>query len=115
MTVTISVLVYNVEKYLGECIQGVLAQTFKCWELILVNDGSSDHSGKICDDYAVKDDRIKVIHKPNTSVSDTRNVGLANARGRYVMFLDADDYWYDHTALEVLVSAAQKQQANIVR
>ena len=115
MTVSIIVPVYNVAKYLAECIQGVLVQTFQSWELILVNDGSKDCSGAICDDYPAKDDRIRVIHKPNTGVSDTRNVGLSNARGKYVMFLDADDYWYDHGALEVLVSTAQKYQADIVR
>lgn len=115
MTVSIIVPVYNVAKYLAECIQGVLDQTFQSWELILVNDGSKDCSGAICDDYAAKDDRIRVIHKSNTGVSDTRNVGLSNARGKYVMFLDADDYWYDHGALEILVSTAQKYQADIVR
>lgn len=115
MTVSIIVPVYNVAKYLAECIQGVMDQTFQSWELILVNDGSKDCSGAICDDYAAKDDRIRVIHKSNTGVSDTRNVGLSNARGKYVMFLDADDYWYDQGALEVLVSTAQKYQADIVR
>lgn len=115
MTVSIIVPVYNVAKYLAECIQSVLDQTFQSWELILVNDGSKDCSGAICDDYATKDDRIRVIHKSNTGVSDTRNVGLSTARGKYVMFLDADDYWYDHGALEVLVSTAQKHRADIVR
>lgn len=115
MTVSIIVPVYNVAKYLAECIQSVLDQTFQSWELILVNDGSKDCSGAICDDYATKDDRIRVIHKSNTGVSDTRNVGLSTARGKYVIFLDADDYWYDHGALEVLVSTAQKHRADIVR
>lgn len=115
MMVSVIVPVYNVEKYLAECIQGVMAQTFRRWELILVNDGSKDRSGTICDDFAAKDERIRVIHKSNTGVSDTRNVGLTNAKGKYIIFLDADDYWYDQGALEVLVSSAEKHQANIVR
>ena len=115
MMVSVIVPVYNVEKYLAECIQGVQAQSFPRWELILVNDGSKDRSGAICDDFAAKDERIRVIHKPNTGVSDTRNVGLENAKGKYVIFLDADDYWYDQLALEVLVAAAEKHKASIVR
>lgn len=113
--VTIIVPVYNVEKYIEECILSVIAQTFKSWELLLVDDGSTDKSGKLCDDYSEKDERIRVIHKSNTGVSDTRNVGLDVAQGKYVIFLDADDYWYDHTALEKLVAAAEKYDLDIVR
>lgn len=113
--VTIIVPVYNVEKYIEECILSVSAQTFKNWEMLLVNDGSTDMSGKLCEDYSARDERIRVIHKSNTGVSDTRNVGLDVAQGKYVIFLDADDYWYDHTALEKLVALAEEYELDIVR
>lgn len=83
--------VYKVEKYLPECIESVLAQTFTDFELILVDDGSPDSSGKICDDYASRDPRIRVFHKPNGGVSSARNLGLDNARGEWIAFVDADD------------------------
>lgn len=115
MLVTIIVPVYNVAKYIEECIQCVMKQTFEMWELLLIDDGSVDRSGAICDAFAAKDDRIIVIHKQNTGVSDTRNIGLDMARGKYVIFLDADDYWYDNSALDVLVCEAETNGADIVR
>lgn len=84
--------VYKVEKYLPECIESIIAQTFKDWELILIEDGSPDFSGKICDAYATSEKRIKVIHKKNEGVSVARNVGLANATGEWITFIDSDDY-----------------------
>ena len=90
--ISIIVPVYNVEKYLSRCIDSILSQTFTDFELILVNDGSPDNCGKICDDYATKDNRVKVIHKENTGVSDSRNKGLDIANGRYITFCDSDDY-----------------------
>lgn len=90
--ISIIVPVYNVEKYLNRCVDSILNQTFTDFELILVNDGSTDKSGEICDEYAEKDHRIKVIHKKNAGVSSTRNVGLENAVGEYIMFCDADDF-----------------------
>lgn len=90
--ISIVVPVYNVEKYLPHCIESILSQTYKDFELILVNDGSKDRSGVICDEYASHDDRIRVIHKPNGGVSSARNTGLDNAKGKYVMFCDSDDY-----------------------
>lgn len=89
--VSIIVPVYNVEKYLEACIDSVLAQTFTDYELILVDDGSPDNCGAICDAYAAKDDRIVVIHQPNGGLSAARNAGLDVATGNYIYFLDSDD------------------------
>ena len=90
--ISIIIPVYNVEKYLSRCIDSVLQQTYKDFELILVDDGSLDNSGNICDEYASRDARIRAIHKPNGGVSSARNTGLDNAKGKYVMFCDSDDY-----------------------
>lgn len=87
--------VYNVEKYVGQAIESVLSQPCKDLELIIVDDGSPDDSGRICDEYASKDDRVTVIHKENEGVSEARNVGLARAKGKFVSFLDSDDSWYN--------------------
>ena len=90
--VSIIVPVYNTEKYLARCIDSILAQTFTDFELILVNDGSKDNSGKICDEYAQKDSRIIVIHKENGGVSSARNKGLDIAQGEWISFVDSDDW-----------------------
>lgn len=90
--VTIIVPIYNVEKYLKEAIESTINQTYKNLEIILVDDGSTDNSGKICDEYTKIDNRIKVIHKNNGGLSDARNAGLDNATGKYIMFLDSDDF-----------------------
>lgn len=90
--ISIIVPIYNVEKYLSRCIESILNQSFKEFELILVNDGSLDNSGEICDIYASKDDRVKVIHKKNGGVSSARNVGVSTANGEYIGFVDPDDY-----------------------
>ena len=89
---SIIVPVYNVEEYITECIDSILAQTYKDWELILVDDGSTDNSGKICEEYALKDSRIKVIHKENGGLSSARNSGLDIAKGEYITFIDGDDF-----------------------
>ena len=91
LTLSIIVPVYNVEKYLHRCLDSVLSQSFRDYELILVDDGSSDQSGKICDEYAARDERIRVFHKPNGGVSSARNVGLEHAKGEWIYFVDADD------------------------
>ena len=80
--------IYNVEKYLRECVDSVLAQTFTDFEVILVNDGSKDNSGSICDEYALKDSRVKVIHKENGGQSTARNRGFLEAQGEYIIFID---------------------------
>lgn len=90
--ISIIVPVYQVEKYIRQCIESILAQTFTDFELILVDDGSIDNSGKICDEYAANDKRIRVIHKENGGLSDARNKGMENAAGKYFMFVDSDDY-----------------------
>ena len=92
--VSIIVPVYNVEKYLIRCIDSILTQTFTNFELILVDDGSTDKSGVICDSYEKKDKRIKVIHKKNQGVSEARNTGLILAKGKKISFVDSDDYIY---------------------
>ena len=111
--VSVIIPVYNVEEYLCECVDSVINQTYKNLEIILVDDGSTDSSGKICDDYAEKDERIRVIHKNNSGPSKTRNVGLEHAKGKYIYFLDSDDY-IELNALEMLVQAAETNDADLV-
>lgn len=94
--ISIIVPVYNSEKYIVECIDSILSQSLKSFELILIDDGSVDRSGIICDDYAKKDSRIVVVHTSNKGVSATRNKGIEIARGRYIMFCDADDVVNEH-------------------
>lgn len=91
-TISVIVPVYNAEKYLRRCIDSVLAQTYTDFELLLIDDGSKDKSGEICDEYAQKDTRVRVFHKENGGVSSARNLGLDNARGEWVAFVDSDDY-----------------------
>ena len=83
--------VYNVEKYLRKCLDSVINQTYKNLEIILVNDGSTDNSGKICEEYALNDKRIKVIHKENGGISSARNAAIDIAKGQYITFIDSDD------------------------
>ncbi|GAA2925355.1 glycosyltransferase family 2 protein [Enterococcus raffinosus] len=90
--ISIIVPVYNVEKYIRKCIDSILNQTFRDFELILVDDGSPDNSGAICDQYAKKDSRIRVIHKENGGLSSARNAGIEVAQGKYLGFVDSDDY-----------------------
>ena len=90
--VSIIVPVYKVEQYLARCIDSILAQTYKDWELLLIDDGSPDRSGFICDEYATKDPRIRVFHKENGGVSSARNIGIESSHGEWIYFLDSDDY-----------------------
>ena len=90
--ISIVLPIYNVEKYLSNCIESVLIQTYKNLEVILVDDGATDSCGKICDEYAKKDDRIVVYHKENGGLSDARNYGLERCKGEYITFIDSDDY-----------------------
>lgn len=90
--ISIIVPVYKAEPYLKKCIDSILNQTFKDFELILVDDGSPDRCGEICDEYALKDSRIKIIHKENGGQSSARNVGLDIAQGEYIGFVDSDDW-----------------------
>ena len=95
MFFSVIVPVYNVEKYLNECVDSILTQTFEDFELVLVDDGSTDTSGDICNQYAQNDCRVKVIHKQNGGQSTARNLGVKNATGKYAVFLDSDDFISD--------------------
>lgn len=110
---TIIVPVYNVEKYLTKCISSVLNQTYKNFELILVDDGSTDSSGEICDLYAKKDSRIKVIHKENAGPGIARNYGMDIISGKYFSFVDSDDY-ISPNYISDIVSAFEEFQAEII-
>ena len=102
--ISIIIPVYNVEAYIAECIESVLNQSYRNLELILVDDGSQDNSAKICREYSLNDSRIKFLQKENGGASDARNLGLENAKGEYVTFLDSDDYWEGNGALVALVN-----------
>lgn len=112
--ISVIVPVYNTEKYLSRCIESILNQTYSDFELLLINDGSKDQSGSICDDYSNKDQRIKVFHKFNGGVSSARNLGLDNANGEYIMFVDADD-WIDKDCLNVLYTIIQSENLDLLQ
>lgn len=111
--VSIIIPVYNVEAYLSQCIESVINQTYKNLEIILVDDGSTDNSGMICDEYALKDDRIKVIHKENAGQSSARNIGINQSNGSFIYCLDSDDYITEN-AIEMLFNKAKSEDADIV-
>ena len=110
---SVIVPVYNVEAYLKRCIESVIGQTYKNLEIILVDDGSSDESGNICESYAMSDQRIKVIHQENKGLSGARNTGVKNATGEYVAFFDSDD-WLDLTAYEKMIKLVKENKLDIV-
>lgn len=110
--ISVIVPVYNVQNYLNKCIESIISQTFKDLEIILVNDGSTDKSGEICDFYTKKDNRIKVIHKKNGGLSDARNCGLEIAQGEYIAFLDSDD-WIDENLYSTLYELINRFNADI--
>ena len=112
-TVSIIVPVHNAEATLRRCVDSILNQDYRDFELILVNDGSRDGSGAICDAYAAQDPRVTAIHKPNTGVSDTRNLAIGRARGTYLQFLDSDD-WITPDATTLLVQTAQQHNCDLV-
>ena len=111
--VSVIIPVYNVESYLKECIESVICQTFSNLQIVLVDDGSTDNSGAICDEYALKDTRISVIHKENQGLGAARNTGMQIATGKYIIFLDSDDYW-DVNTIEQLVNVAEKDKLEVV-
>lgn len=111
--ISIIVPIYKVEQYLPRCIDSLTSQTYKNIELILIDDGSPDRCGKICDEYAEKDKRVKVVHKPNGGLSDARNKGLDIASGDYIMFVDSDD-WIEKESCEVIVGLFDKYNVDIV-
>lgn len=112
-TVSIIVPVYNAEKSIRRCIDSVLNQEYEDFELLLIDDGSKDSSGVLCDEYAAADQRVKVTHKENSGVSDARNLALDLAKGKYLQFLDSDD-WITSDATRLLVSAALEHDCDLV-
>lgn len=112
MAVSVIVPVYNVEKYLPKCIDSIMKQSYSKLDIILVDDGSTDASGAICDSYATKDSRITVLHKRNGGLSDARNHGLDKATGEYVLFVDSDDYIHPQM-VAILMEALEKNAADI--
>ncbi|PSU32579.1 glycosyltransferase family 2 protein [Photobacterium phosphoreum] len=111
--ISIVVPVYNVEEYLSYCIESILIQTFNDYELILVNDGSTDNSASICDFYCKQSSKIKVIHQENKGVSAARNLGIRESVGEYILFVDSDD-WLEKSTLEVLHKEAKNFKYSIV-
>jgi glycosyltransferase involved in cell wall biosynthesis len=111
--ISVIVPVYKVEQYLHRCVDSILSQSFTDFELILVDDGSPDNCGKICDEYAQKDSRVKVFHKPNGGVSSARNLGLDNAKGEWIAFIDSDDF-VDGDYLCELYSSSEEYNADFV-
>lgn len=112
MKVSVIIPVYNVEKYLPRCIKSVLDQTYQDLEIILVDDGSTDSSGDICDEYALNDIRVKSIHSINLGVAHARNIGLDNATGEYIVFIDSDDYVLSKY-VENLINGISKTKSDI--
>ena len=110
--ISIIVAVYNIEKYIARCIDSILSQTYSKLEIILVDDGSTDSSGRICDDYKARDGRIRVIHKPNGGLSDARNAGLEIASGEYIGFVDGDD-WIEADMYRAMYQACETEEAEI--
>lgn len=108
MKLSFIVPIYKVEKYLPQCTDSILSQSYKDFEVILVDDGSPDNSGVLCDSYAKKDHRIRVIHKPNGGLSDARNVGLKAAQGEWVIFIDSDDFWVKNDCLSNLMAVVEQ-------
>lgn len=112
-SISIIVAVYNAEIYLKRCIDSLLAQTFTDFEVLLINDGSTDKSGVMCDEYARNDSRFKAFHRTNHGVGSTRHFGMKQAQGIYTLHVDPDD-WLDNDTLEALYDIASKQQADMV-
>lgn len=111
--VSIIIPVYNVEKYLKQCVNSVLAQTYSNLEILLIDDGSKDNSGSICDELAALDDRIKVYHKENEGLGLTRNYGIERVSGKYLIFIDSDDY-IEKELVERFIEIKEKYQADTV-
>ena len=113
MVLSVIVPVYKVEPFLRKCVDSIINQTYRNLEIILVDDGSPDNCGAICDEYAEKDNRVFVIHKNNGGVSSTRNVGIEQAKGDYITFVDSDD-WLEETMYEEMIACAKTKNADVV-
>lgn len=106
--------VFNVEEYLLQCVESVLCQTYPHYEIILINDGSTDMSGSICDDLKFRDKRIRVFHQENMGLSEARNSGINMSKGEYILFLDSDDYWDNSMFLERLALHIEEHPVDVV-
>lgn len=111
--ISIIIPVYNVKPYLDECLRSIVRQEYADFECILVDDGSTDGSGALCDQWAGKDTRIQVIHQPNGGVSSARNRGLAQAKGEYISFIDSDD-WVENDYLSTMMQRAEREKVDLV-
>ena len=110
--ISVIVPVYNMEQYMERCVNSIINQTYHNLEIILVDDGSTDHSTAMCDEYALRDERIKVVHKPNGGLSDARNAGLAVVSGNYVGYVDSDD-WIEPQMYEKMYAACVENNAQV--
>ncbi len=111
---SIIVPVYNVEKYLNQCVESIVNQTYSNFEIILIDDGSPDNCPKMCDEWAKKDSRIKVVHKKNGGLSSARNAGINSASGDYILFADSDDFYNSSDTLMVLKNKIEDTKSDIV-
>jgi len=111
---SIIIPIYKTEKYLNDCVQSVLSQSFTDYECILIDDGSPDNCSSLCDDFSKKDNRIKVIHKENGGLSDARNAGILQANGEYIVFLDSDDKLANNDTLKKLLEVIHKYNTDVV-
>ena len=111
--ISVIIPVYNVEPYFRQCLNSVVGQTYEKLEILIIDDGSTDECGKICDEYAERDGRIKVFHTENRGLSAARNLGIDEAGGEYINFIDSDD-WFELNAIETAVNAAIDSKADIV-
>ena len=112
-TISIIIPIYNVESYLRKCLDSIMEQSFSYFELLLINDGSTDASAQICQEYVEKDDRIRYFEKENSGVSSARNFGIKHSRGEYIIFIDSDD-WVEPNYLEILYKTMKELEGDIV-
>lgn len=112
--ISIIIPVYNVEKWLNKCIDSILVQSYKNFEVILVNDGSTDKSREICDKYSKEDNRVKVFHNKNKGLSYSRNFGVKNSNGKYVMFVDSDDFISDINIIDKFINILEKDKSDFI-
>ncbi len=112
--ISVIIPVYNVEQYINKCIKSILDQTFSDFEILLIDDGSDDLSGKICDEYILVDKRIKTFHKKNEGVSSARNLGLKNAIGEWITFIDPDD-WIEKDCFKTILAQAEKKDLDCIQ
>lgn len=112
--ISIIIPIYKAEKFIYNCLDSIINQTFTDWEALLIDDGSPDNSGLICDEYATKDSRFKVFHKNNGGVSSARNLGLENAQGEWVTFVDADD-WIEQNVLSIVKDIQSKPSVDFIQ